>query len=104
RLFLALKPAGISVQQDQDRRLVHQVGQFQREGGDHRPRRARPWTWTWFAGAGGMRRDGCRASVPAGLTLRSGAVLSIGTPGRNRKFPRSNAWGRGVGPERRSCV
>ncbi len=57
RLFFALKPARVSVRQDQDRRLVHQVGQFQRSGRDDRACRAGSWTWARPACARRRRRD-----------------------------------------------
>ena len=82
RLFVALEPARVSVRQDQDRRLVHQVGQHQRSGRDDRSGGAGPWPRARPAGAGRRRRDRRRAcnSCRTNFAMRCRAICSDARP------------------------
>ena len=82
RLFVALQPARLSLRQDQDRRLLHQIGRCQRAGRHDRARRARPRPRPELAGAGRRRRDRRRAcsSCPRSSATRCRAICSAGRP------------------------
>ena len=70
RLFVALEPARLPVRQDQDRRLVHQIGQCQRPGRHDRARGAgaRPGAQA--------RRCWRKASRPTPNSSSSGASIA----------------------------
>ena len=83
RLFVAVEPARLPVRQDQDRRLVHQVGQHQRA---RPPRSCAPCSASAAASACRCWRKASRRTtscIPARRILRRGAGLPARPPGRS---------------------